>query len=257
MSQLRIIPRLDIKGPNLVKGIHLEGIRVVGKPEEAARRYYEDGADELIYMDVVATLYGRNNLLEIVKKTAENIFIPLTVGGGIRTIEDIRKFLRAGADKVSINSAAVANPDLIREASHLFGSQCIVVSIEAKKIGDNAWEVYTESGREKSGKDAVEWAKEACRLGAGEILLTSIDHEGTEKGYEIELVEKMTEAVPVPVIACGGGGTLEHMSTVVRKGRVDAVSMASVLHYNRLTIREIKKHLNSNFENVRMDIYEL
>ena len=132
-----------------------------------------------------------------------------------------------------------------------------MVSIEAKKIGDNSWEVYTESGREKSGKDAVEWAKEVCRLGAGEILLTSIDHEGTEKGYEIELVEKMTEAVPVPVIACGGGGTLEHMSTVVRKGRVDAVSMASVLHYNRLTIREIKKHLNSNFENVRMDIYEL
>jgi len=175
MRSFRIIPRLDIKGPNLVKGIHLEGLRVLGKPEDFAFQYYLDGADELLYMDVVASLYGRNNLLEIVRATAEKIFIPLTVGGGIRSIEDIRNLLRAGADKVAINTAAINNPDLIKEAAKTFGSQCIVVSIEAKKKEGGAYEAYTDNGREMTGVEVLSWAKRAVDLGAGEILVTSID----------------------------------------------------------------------------------
>lgn len=231
---IRIIPRLDIKGPNLVKGIHLEGLRVLGLPQDFARHYYEQGADELLYMDIVASLYGRNNLLDIVEKTALEIFIPLTVGGGLRSVDDIRAVLRAGADKVALNTAALRNPDLVREASRRFGSSTIVVSIEAKRTPSGAYEAYTDNGREKSGVDAIRWASRAVELGAGEIMVTSIDREGTGKGYDIDLTRAIATVVPVPVIACGGAGSLRDIKTVIVEGRTDAVCIASVLHYNFL-----------------------
>ncbi len=234
MSTIRVIPRLDIKGPNLVKGIHLEGLRVLGKPEDFASQYYRDGADELIYMDVVASLYDRNNLLEIVKLTAQNIFIPLTVGGGIRTIDDIRDILRAGADKVAINTAAIRNPHLVTEGAKTFGSQCIVVSIEAKQKGKGNYEAYIDNGRERTGVDVFEWAQRVCDLGAGEILITAIDREGTGRGYDIELIARTAESVPIPVIACGGAGCKEHFVEVIERGRANAVCAASVFHYNLL-----------------------
>ena len=228
---IRVIPRLDIKGPNLVKGIHLEGLRVLGKPEDFARFYYQNGADELIYQDAVASLYGRNSLLEIVEKTASEIFIPLTVGGGLRSVEDIRAVLRAGADKVAINTAAVERPELIREAALAFGSSTIVVSIEAIRKPDGSYEAYVDYGRESTGADAYEWALRAVELGAGELLVTSINQDGTGSGYDVELTRKIAEAVPTPVIALGGAGQLEHIYDVISEGRADAVSLASMLHY--------------------------
>ena len=232
-KNIRIIPRLDIKGPNLVKGIHLEGLRVLGKPWDYACMYYEDGADELIYIDVVASLYGRNNLSDIVEKTARNIFIPLTVGGGIRSVDDIRKILRAGADKVAINTAAVHNPALIKEGAKTFGSQCIVISIQAKRI-DETYRVFTDNGREMSDRLVLDWVKEAVDLGAGEILLTSIDREGTGTGFDIELLEKIAGDVPVPVIACGGCGTRNHARDAVETGKADAICASSIFHYHYL-----------------------
>lgn len=228
----RIIPRLDIKGPNLVKGIHLEGLRVLGKPEYFAKYYYENGADELIYMDVVASLYGRNSLLDIVKKTAKEIFIPLTVGGGIRTLDDIREVLLAGADKVALNTAAIQTPDIIKKASRRFGSSTIVVSIEALKTGENKYEAYTNNGRERTGVDVFEWARTVAELGAGEIFLTSIDHEGTGSGFDIALTRKVAESVSIPVIACGGAGQTSHIRDVLKDGAADAVSVASMFHYH-------------------------
>lgn len=239
---IRIIPRLDIKGPNLVKGIHLEGLRVLGKPERFARHYYENGADELIYMDVVASLYQRNSLIPIIEKTSKEIFIPLTVGGGLRTLDDIRSVLRAGADKVSLNTAVIHNPLLIKEAAKKFGSSTILVSIEAIKkqgvavagepFGKGLYECYTDNGRERTGRDAFEWAVQAAELGAGEIMVTSIDREGTGMGFDLELTRKIAESVPVPVIACGGAGALEHVSDVILNGKADAVSCASIFHYH-------------------------
>ena len=228
---VRLIPRLDIKGPNLVKGIHLEGLRVLGRPEHSARRYYEQGADELLYMDVVASLYQRNSLLDIVNRTAREIFIPLTVGGGIRTLEDIQATLRAGADKVSLNTAALNNPELIREATRRFGSSTIAVSIEAIRRPDGSYEAYTDNGRERTDVDAFAWAVRAAEMGAGELLVTSIDREGTGRGFDLELTRRIAESVPIPVIACGGAGTVEHVYDVVREGRADAVCLASMLHY--------------------------
>ncbi len=249
---IRIIPKLDIKGPNLVKGIHLEGLRVLGKPEQFARYYYENGADELIYMDAVASLYGRNSLLDIVEKTAREIFIPLTVGGGLRTVDDIRAVLRAGADKVSLNTAAIAHPELIREASRAFGSSTIVVSIEAIRRPDNTYEAYVNYGRDKTDVDVIDWAKKAVDLGAGELMVTSIDQEGTGKGFDIQLTRKIAETVPVPVIAGGGAGRLEHVSEVINEGRADAVALASLLHYNfirhhRATKEDYKEEGNIEF----------
>ena len=228
---VRVIPRLDIKGPNLVKGIHLEGLRVMGKPEWFARHYYEHGADELLYMDVVASLYGRNSLLDVVERTAREAFLPLTVGGGLRTLDDIRDALRAGADKVCLNTAAIDRPELISEAARRFGSSTIVVSIEAIRQPDGTYEAYTDNGRERTGVDAMEWAGRAADLGAGELLVTSIDQEGTGGGYDLELTRAIAGAVSIPVIACGGAGKLADVSSVITEGLADAVSLASMLHY--------------------------
>lgn len=227
----RIIPRLDIKGPNLVKGIHLEGLRVLGKPEFFARHYYEQGADELLFMDVVASLYGRNNLLELVERVSNEIFIPLAVGGGLRSINDIRAVLRAGADKVTLNTAAVRRPEFVTEAARRFGSSTIVVSIEAIRRRDGGWEAHTDNGREKTGLDAVQWAVRAAELGAGELVVTSVDAEGTGRGYDLELTRRVASAVPVPVIACGGAGTMAHVAEVLRTGAA-AAALASLLHYD-------------------------
>ncbi len=231
---VRVIARLDIKGPNLVKGIHLEGLRVLGKPERFARRYYEQGADELLYMDVVASLYQRNSLVDIVARTAREIFIPLTVGGGVRTLEDITMLLRAGADKVSINTAAVRNPEFIRNAARRFGSSTIVVSIEAIRKPDGSYEAYTDNGREPTGVDALAWARRAADLGAGEVMITSIDREGTGKGFDIELVRPIAEALAIPVIACGGAGSVQHVHEAVAEGKADAVCLASIFHYTAI-----------------------
>ena len=229
---VRLIPRLDIKGPNLVKGIHLEGLRVLGKPERFARWYYEQGADELLYMDVVASLYQRNSLLDIVRRTSREIFIPLTVGGGLRTLDDIREVLRAGADKVALNTAAINRPELVREAAECFGSSTIVISIEAIGKPDGRYEAYTDNGREMTGVDAYEWAVRAAELGAGEIMVTSIDREGTGKGFDLDLTRRIAEAVSIPVIACGGAGTIDHVRDVIVNGHADAVCLASILHYS-------------------------
>lgn len=253
---IRIIPRLDIKGPNVVKGVHLEGLRVVGDPAEHARRYYEEGADELLYMDIVASLYGRNNLLGIVERAAADIFIPLTVGGGVRSLDDVYKLLRAGADKVAVNTAAIRNPGFIREAARSFGSQCIVVSIEAKRQASGGWEALTDNGRERTGVDAQEWARRAADLGAGEILVTSVDREGTLKGYDLELTAALATTVPIPVIACGGAGSPAHALAAVREGRADAVSLASILHFKRCGLRELKEALLAGGAPVRRPIAE-
>lgn len=233
MKSVRIIPRLDIKGPNLVKGIHLEGLRVLGRPEEFARRYYEDGADELLYADVVASLYQRNSLHDIIARTARETFIPLTVSGGLRTLEDIRAVLRAGADKVAINTAAIRRPEFIREAARTFGSSTILVAIEASRQ-DGRWLAFTDNGREHTGVEVLGWARRAEELGAGELLLTSIDREGTGEGFDLELTRLVSESVSIPVIACGGCGGLEHLRQVLTEGRADACALASVLHYGLL-----------------------
>jgi cyclase len=243
---VRIIPKLEVKGSHLIKGIHLEGLRVVGTPEEAALRYYREGADEIIYMDIVASLYQRENLLEVVRRTAQQAFIPLTVGGGVRSLEDFRTFLRVGADKVAMNTAVVARPQIITEAAEAFGSQCVVVSIEAIRKGPGRWEPYTDSGRTPTGFDAVEWAVKVASLGAGEIMLTSIDRDGTCKGYDLELVETITKAVPIPVIASGGAGHPGHVGDAITKGHADAVAVAHVLHFNKFTMTDIKNHLRSS-----------
>ena len=250
-KKVRLISRLDIKGPNLIKGIHLEGLRVIGDPQDYATRYYAQGADEIIYIDIVASLYGRSKLPEIVSRTVEEVFVPLTVGGGIRSIDDVTELLRAGADKVAINTAAVQRPELINEVSRKFGSQCMVLSIEAKKQSENRWEVYTDSGREKTGIDVVDWAKEGVRRGAGEILLTSIDTEGTKKGFDIELTKSVTDVVNIPVIASGGMGSNQHLEDAIKIGGADAVAMADILHYERSTIPIIRNAAKEAEINVR------
>ena len=252
MQNTRVIARLDIKGPNLIKGIHLEGLRVLGEPHDFAKKYYTEGIDEILYIDIVASLYGRSKLTDIVKNAVKDVFVPLTVGGGIRNIEDVRDLLRAGADKVAISTAAVENPDLIRDVSRVFGSQCMVLSIEAKKQSESSWEVYTNSGREKTNIDAVEWAKKGESLGAGEILLTSIDAEGTRKGFDIDLIKAVTDVVNIPVIASGGMGKPEDLIDAVNLGGVKAVAMADILHYQRHSISTIKNTMLENKISVRL-----
>ncbi len=240
MSNVRLIARLDIKGPNLIKGVHLEGLRVVGDPQAFAERYYREGIDELIYMDIVASLYGRNSLTDIVRHTAEKIFVPLTVGGGIRSVDDVRDLLRAGADKIAINTAATRRPELISEIARRFGSQCVVLSVEAKRRKEGGWEVYVDNGREKTGMDVVEWVLRGEQLGAGEILVTSVDQEGTRRGMDCELVRAIADAVKVPVIASGGAGSPADVVKAVAEGHADAVAMADILHYGRHSLSAIR-----------------
>lgn len=233
MNTIRVIPRLDIKGPNLVKGIHLEGLRVLGKPEHFAKHYYLQGADELIFMDVVASLYERNSLHDIISNTAKEIFIPLTVGGGLRTIEDIRNVLRAGADKVCVNTAAIKNPEIITEAALKFGSSTIVVAIEAiKEYKSDQYLAYTDNGREYTGVDIYEWAQQVEELGAGELVITSVDREGTGEGMDISMINKISKLVDIPVIAHGGVGKKEDVKELFSNTEAKAVSLASLLHYD-------------------------
>lgn len=241
-NKLRLIARLDIKGENLIKGIHLEGLRVIGSPLEFAKRYYEQGADEIIFMDSVASLYGRNSLIEIIKQTTKDVFVPIIVGGGIRSHTDAVRVLRAGADKVAINTAAIKNPDLITEIANSFGRQCMVLSVEAKKINTNSWEAYTDNGREPTGIDVISWIKEATKRGAGEILITSIDKDGTYKGFENDLLRSITKEVSVPVIASGGMGKMTDLLEAYKSG-CDGLAMASVLHYEKTTINEIRQYI--------------
>jgi cyclase len=240
VRNIRLIARLDIKGPNLIKGIHLEGLRVIGSPNEHALLYYLQGADELIYMDCVASLFGRNHLGDIINDSAKNIFVPMTVGGGIRSIDDVTNILRSGADKVAVNTAAVANPKLITDIAQRFGSQCMVLSIEAKQVGSNRWEAYINNGREPTGLDVVEWVKRGVAMGAGEILLTSVDKEGTRKGFDVALVKAVSAEITVPIIASGGMGKPEDLLEVVNEGGADAVAMADILHYKRADIGDIR-----------------
>lgn len=252
LAKLRLIPRLDIKGPRLIKGINLEGLRVIGDPREYAREYYEQGADELVYVDVVASLYGRNSLHDIVRTATRDIFVPITVTGGLRTTDDVRDMLLAGADKVGINTAAIKRPELIREVALRFGSQCMVLSIEARRSAAMRWEALTDNGRELTGVDVVAWAIRGVELGAGEILLTSVDQEGTRGGFDTELIAAVTAAVPVPVIASGGMGTTAHMVDAFTHG-ADAVAMADMLHYQRLTLPHIRAAARDAGLDVRSD----
>lgn len=250
-KKIRIIPRLDIKGTNVIKWVHLECLKIVGNPKEMAAKYYNDGADEIIYMDIVASLYGRKNLINIVAKAAQNIFIPLTAGGGIRSLQDIKDILRAGADKVAINTYAVKNPLFITKAAKAFGSQCIVGSIEAKRIESGKWEAFTDNGRERTGLDVIRWAQKLEKLGAGEILITSIDKEGTAKGFDLELIKKVSETVNIPVIACGGAGGPKDIYDAINLGTIDAIAASHIFHYQKNTIKEVKKYLKSKKINVR------
>jgi cyclase len=245
-TAVRLIARLDIKGANLIKGVHLEGLRVVGDPQIHAAKYYHDGADEIVYMDTVASLYGRNNLVDVVSRATEHVFVPITVGGGIRSVEDARTLLRAGADKVAINTAAIKEPKLISQLSDVWGSSTIVLSIEAKKTGDKKWEAYTDNGRERTGLDVGQWAETGANLGAGEIFVTSVDQEGTRKGFDCELVAEITKRVDVPVIASGGFGSLDHLSQLVKTAKPTGVAIADSLHYNRYSFDQIRVFCSAN-----------
>jgi cyclase len=234
---------MDIKGEKVIKGVHLECLRVVGDPQNLAHKYYEDGADEIVYMDIVASLYGRKNLMNIVERVSRQIFVPLTAGGGIKTLDDINVLLRVGADKVAINSQLLDNPDFANSAVKSFGSQCIVGSIEAKKTSDGQWMAFYNNGREPSGRSVMDWAKELESRGVGELLITSVDMEGTRKGYDIELTREISEMVKIPVIASGGAGDLGHIDTVLRDGKADAITLSSAIHFDKLKICDVKKHI--------------
>lgn len=283
MECKRVIPRLDIKGPNLVKGIHLEGLRVLGKPEYFAEYYYDNGADELIFMDVVASLYERNSLHDIIKRVAKQIHIPLTVGGGIRTIADITEVLRAGADRVTINTAAIKNKKFVDEAVKIFGSSTIVVTIEAIKQPDGRYFAFIDNAREETGKEVISWVKELNELGVGEIIITSVDQEGTGEGYDIELTKKVLETANMSVLASGGPGKYQHVEDLFSQTEVSGAIIASVLHYGIATelfntndgfsegnldflkkmgtsrlfqtmkIRDLKKQLSTKFNNIRLN----
>jgi cyclase len=248
----RIIPCLDVTAGRVVKGINFVGLRDAGDPVEIARRYDEHGADELTFLDITATSDGRDLLLPIIEAVAAQVFIPLTVGGGVRAVGDVRRLLNAGADKVSMNSSAVANPDLVSDAAAHYGSQCIVVAIDAKRVADNRWEVFTHGGRTATGLDVVAWASEVSRRGAGEILLTSMNQDGTQDGFDLALTAAVSKAVPIPVIASGGVGNLQHLVDGITKGRADAVLAASIFHYGTYTVRQAKEFMAAQGIAVRL-----
>ena len=252
MLTKRIIPCLDVKAGRVVKGTNFVGLRDAGDPVERAAAYDKEGADELVFLDITATHEGRQAMLDVIRATAGEVFMPLTVGGGLSSIEDIRAALRAGADKISLNSAAVREPRLIAEGARLFGRQCIVVAIDAKRCGPGSWEVYVEGGRKPTGIDALAWAKEAAALGAGEILLTSMDSDGTQAGYDIHLTKAVSSSVNVPIIASGGAGSLASFYDVLKEGGADAVLAASVFHYKTFTIRQVKEYLRQRGIEVRL-----
>lgn len=249
---VRIISRIDIKGENVIKGIHLEGLRVIGDPNSIALDYYNNYVDEIIFIDVVASLYGRNNLFDVINKAAQNIFVPITVGGGIRNINDINLALRNGADKVAINTAAIKNPKILVEASRIFGSQCIVLSIEAKKRESGIWEALMDNGREKTEISVEDWVVEAEKLGVGEILLTSVDKEGTQSEYDLELIEKVCSKVNIPVIACGGAGSLDSITSLLKNVN-SSVCISSLFHYKKFTPYSLKVLLDKKGFNVRLN----
>ena len=251
MLAKRIIPCLDVKDGRVVKGVNFVGLRDAGDPVEIAARYDEQGADEVCFLDITASSDERDILLHVIEAVAERVFIPLTVGGGVRKLEDVRRLLNAGADKISINTAAVQNPDLVREASGVVGNQCIVVAIDAKRNGAS-WEVYTHGGRKPTGLDAVQWAQRMQAAGAGEILLTSMDRDGTRDGFDLALTRAVSDAVGVPVIASGGVGSLEHLAEGVIEGHADAVLAASVFHFGEFSVRQAKEHMRSRGIEVRL-----
>lgn len=243
MLAKRIIPCLDVDNGRVVKGVQFVDIKDAGDPVEVAKRYNEQGADEITFLDITATHHGRDTTYHTVERMAESVFVPLTVGGGVRKVEDIRHLLNAGADKVSINSAAIINPEFVGEAAARFGSQCIVVAIDAKQVADNRWEIFTHGGRKPTGIDAVEWAVNMANLGAGELLVTSMDSDGTKNGYDIALMKRITDSVNVPVIASGGVGNLQHLADGVLQGGVDAVLAASIFHFGEYTVGEAKQFM--------------
>ena len=250
MFKVRVIPCLDVTAGRVVKGVNFVGLRDAGDPVEIAARYDGEGADELTFLDITASSDEREILLHVIEAVASRVFIPLTVGGGVRKVEDVRRLLNAGADKVSINTAAVQRPELVSEASGIVGAQCIVVAIDAKRNA-SGWEVYTHGGRRATGLDAVQWARRMQAAGAGEILLTSMDRDGTRDGFDVELTRAVSEAVGVPVIASGGAGSLEHLAQGVLKGKADAVLAASIFHFGEFTVRQAKEHMKSRGIEVR------
>lgn len=255
MLAKRILPCLDVNAGRVVKGVNFVNLQDAGDPVELARLYNEAGADELVFLDITASHEARDTIIDVVYRTAEQVFIPLTVGGGISSLEHIKNLLRAGADKVSINSTAVRNPDFINQASDRFGNQCIVVAIDARKRSKNenpGWDVYVKGGRENTGLDAIAWAKEVAQRGAGELLLTSMDADGTKAGYDLELTQIIAQQVEIPVIASGGAGSVEHIHEVLTKGKAEAALLASLLHYGELTVKDIKAHLAANQVPVRL-----
>lgn len=258
MLAKRVIPCLDVRAGRVVKGVQFEGLVDAGDPVEAARRYDEEGADELTFLDITASHEDRDTILDVVTRTAEQVFIPLTVGGGIRTNADIRRLLNAGADKVGINTAAVFRPEFVQEASNQFGSQCIVVAIDAKCVAKNGeglperWEIFTHGGRKPTGLDAIQWAKRMAEYGAGEILLTSMDRDGTKQGYDLRLTRAIAEAITIPIIASGGVGTLDHLLTGLQQGGADAVLAASIFHFRQHSIPEAKAYLRAHGVTVRL-----
>ena len=252
MLAKRIIPCLDVKDGRVVKGVHFVNLRDAGDPVDQARLYDRMGADELVFLDISATPEGRATTVEMVRRVAEQVFLPFTVGGGVRTLEDMRRLLLAGADKISVNSAAVRNPQLLADAARRFGSQCIVLALDARRVAPSRWEVVISGGREPTGLDAVEWARRAVSLGAGEILLTSMDADGTRAGYDLELTSAVASAVPVPVIASGGAGNKEHFFQVLTRGKADAALAASLFHDRDLTIAEVKEYLAAKGVPVRI-----
>jgi cyclase len=251
----RVIPCLDVTDGRVVKGVEFVNLRDAGDPVEMAAIYNREGADELVFLDITASSDSRDTMIDVVRRTADQVFIPLTVGGGIRTVEDIRGLLAAGADKISINTAALARPELISEGADIFGTQCITVAIDARNTGENTWEVFTHGGRRATGVDVVEWAARVAELGAGEILLTSMDRDGTLAGYDVELLTSVSSAVNIPVIASGGAGTLEHFSEALAPGRADAVLAASLFHFGTMRIAEVKDYLHTQGIPVRRTLH--